>query len=66
MAIEGGARAGLVAVDDKTIEYVKGRPLSPTGVEWDQAVAYWKTLHSDADAKFDTVVKLTPPTSCRK
>ena len=58
MAIEGGARAGLVAVDDKTIEYVKGRPLSPTGVEWDQAVAYWKTLHSDPDAKFDTVVKL--------
>jgi 3-isopropylmalate/(R)-2-methylmalate dehydratase large subunit len=58
MAIEAGARAGLVAVDDKTIEYVKGRPLSPTGVEWDQAVAYWKTLHSDADAKFDTVVKL--------
>ena len=58
MAIEAGARAGLVAVDDKTIEYVKGRPLSPTGVEWDQAVAYWKTLHSDPDAKFDTVVKL--------
>ena len=58
MAIEGGARAGLVAVDDKTIEYVKGRPLSPTGVEWDQAVAYWKTLHSDADAKFDAVVEL--------
>jgi 3-isopropylmalate/(R)-2-methylmalate dehydratase large subunit len=58
MAIEGGARAGLVAVDDKTIEYVKGRPLAPTGVEWDQAVAYWKTLHSDADAKFDAVVEL--------
>ncbi|MEG0922559.1 MAG: 3-isopropylmalate dehydratase large subunit [Comamonas sp.] len=58
MAIEGGARAGLVAVDDKTIEYVKGRPLAPTGLEWDQAVAYWKTLHSDPDAKFDTVVTL--------
>ncbi|MCA0213560.1 MAG: 3-isopropylmalate dehydratase large subunit [Proteobacteria bacterium] len=58
MAIEGGARAGLVAVDDKTIEYVKGRPLAPRGVEWDQAVAYWKTLHSDPDAKFDTVVEL--------
>jgi len=58
MAIEGGARAGLVAVDDKTIEYVKGRPLSPTGVEWDQAVAYWNTLHSDTDAKFDAVVEL--------
>jgi 3-isopropylmalate/(R)-2-methylmalate dehydratase large subunit len=58
MAIEGGARAGLVAVDEKTIEYVKGRPLAPSGVEWDQAVAYWKTLQSDADAKFDTVVEL--------
>jgi 3-isopropylmalate/(R)-2-methylmalate dehydratase large subunit len=58
MAIEAGARAGLVAVDDKTIEYVKGRPLAPTGVEWGQAVAYWKTLHSDPGAKFDTVVEL--------
>ena len=68
MAIEGGARAGLVAVDDKTIEYVKGRLLSPGtdnatgkfvgGAEWDQAVAYWKTLHSDADAKFDATVEL--------
>jgi 3-isopropylmalate/(R)-2-methylmalate dehydratase large subunit len=63
MAIEGGARAGLVAVDDKTIEYVKGRPLAPgnatsSTVEWDQAVAYWKTLHSDADAPFDALVEL--------
>ncbi len=58
MAIEAGARAGLVAVDDKTIEYVKGRPMAPRGVEWDQAVAYWKTLQSDADATFDTVVEL--------
>jgi len=58
MAIEAGARAGLVAVDDKTIDYVKGRPLAPTGAEWDQAVAYWKTLQSDADARFDTVVTL--------
>jgi 3-isopropylmalate/(R)-2-methylmalate dehydratase large subunit len=58
MAIEGGARAGLVAVDEKTIEYVKGRPLSPTGLEWDQAVTYWRTLHSDADAQFDAVVNL--------
>ena len=58
MAIEGGARAGLVAVDDKTIAYVKGRPLAPTGAEWDAAVTYWKTLHSDADAKFDRVVEL--------
>src|SRR6187431_940917 len=58
MAIEAGARAGLVAVDEKTIEYVKDRPLAPTGLEWDQAVAYWKTLQSDADAKFDAVVEL--------
>ncbi|TFY96480.1 3-isopropylmalate dehydratase large subunit [Ramlibacter rhizophilus] len=58
MAIEAGARAGLVAVDDKTIEYVKGRPLAPTGVAWEQAVAYWRTLHSDADAHWDAVVEL--------
>jgi 3-isopropylmalate/(R)-2-methylmalate dehydratase large subunit len=57
MAIEAGARAGLVAVDEKTIDYVKGKPLAPTGVEWDQAVAYWRSLHSDPDARFDTVVK---------
>ncbi len=68
MAIEAGARAGLVAVDDKTIQYVKGRLLSPGtdpqtgrfvgGAEWDQAVAYWSTLRSDADAAFDAVVEL--------
>src|SRR4051812_35687093 len=58
MAIEAGARAGLVAVDEKTIAYVKGRPLAPTGVEWDQAVAYWRKLQSDPDANFDTIVKL--------
>lgn len=58
MAIEGGARAGLVAVDDKTTAYVKGRPLAPTGAEWDAAEAYWRTLHSDPDAVFDTVVEL--------
>ena len=58
MAIEAGARAGLVAVDDKTIDYVKGRLLSPTGAEWDQAVAHWRTLHSDPDATFDAVVEL--------
>ncbi|MDM0084505.1 3-isopropylmalate dehydratase large subunit [Variovorax sp. J31P179] len=58
MAIEAGARAGLVAVDEKTIAYVKGRPLAPTGVEWDLAVAYWKTLHSDPGAHFDLVVEL--------
>ncbi|MFG6413865.1 3-isopropylmalate dehydratase large subunit [Roseateles sp. DC23W] len=58
MAIEAGARAGLIGVDDTTINYVKGRPFSPTGVEWDQAVAYWRTLHSDPGAHFDKVVEL--------
>ncbi len=56
MAIEAGARAGMVAVDDTTINYVKGRPYSPVGPQWEQALAYWRTLHSDADAKFDAVV----------
>ncbi|KAK0344496.1 hypothetical protein LTR94_014316 [Friedmanniomyces endolithicus] len=58
MAIEGGARVGMVAVDDKTIAYVKDRPYAPQGAQWDAAVAYWNTLHSDADAHFDTVVVL--------
>ncbi|RZJ83816.1 MAG: 3-isopropylmalate dehydratase large subunit [Massilia sp.] len=58
MAIEAGARAGLIGVDDTTIAYVKGRPFSPQGVEWDQAVAYWRTLHSDPGAHFDKVVEL--------
>ena len=58
MAIEAGARAGLVAVDDKTIAYVKGRPFAPVGVEWEQAVAHWRTLHSDPGAKFDAVVEI--------
>ena len=65
MAIEAGARAGLVAVDDKTIQYVKGRPLAPghaastetaAAVEWEQAVAYWRTLQSDPGAHFDAIV----------
>ena len=68
MAIEGGARAGMVAVDDKTIDYIKGRLLAPGtdantglfvgGPEWDQAVQYWQTLRSDAGATFDAVVEL--------
>ncbi|MEY4643387.1 MAG: hypothetical protein RLZZ596_218 [Pseudomonadota bacterium] len=62
MAIEAGARAGLVAVDEKTIEYVRGRPMSPSGAEWEQAVAYWRTLHSDPDARFDAVVELDAST----
>ena len=53
MAIEGGARAGLIAPDKKTIEYVRGRPHSPKGEKWDEAVAFWKTLFSDPGAKFD-------------
>ena len=58
MAIEAGARVGLVAVDEKTIEYVKGRPFAPRGEQWDAAVALWRTLVSDPDAHFDAVVEL--------
>jgi len=58
MAIEAGARAGMVAVDETTIDYVKGRPLAPTGAMWDKAVAYWRTLKSDDGAKFDKVLTL--------
>eukprot|EP01064_Diplonema_japonicum_P025958 TRINITY_DN3737_c3_g1_i1.p1 TRINITY_DN3737_c3_g1~~TRINITY_DN3737_c3_g1_i1.p1 ORF type:complete len:716 (+),score=213.28 TRINITY_DN3737_c3_g1_i1:23-2149(+) len=58
MAIEAGARAGMVAPDQVTFDYVKGRPMSPTEAEWDKAVAYWKTLHSDHDAEFNRVVEL--------
>lgn len=53
MAIEAGARSGMIAVDDKTIDYVKGRPYTPTGEVWQQAVANWQTLRSDPDAVFD-------------
>ena len=53
MAIEGGARAGLIAPDQKTLDYVKGRPHSPKGEKWDKAVKFWKTLFSDPDAYFD-------------
>ena len=58
MAIEAGARAGFVAVDEKTIDYVKGRPYAPSDAHWEQAVAYWQTLHSDEGALFDRVVTL--------
>ena len=58
MAIEAGARAGFVAVDDKTIDYVKDRPFAPKGEVWEQAVAAWRELKSDPDAKFDKVVHL--------
>jgi len=53
MSIEAGAKVGIIAVDDKTISYVKGRPFSPKGKDWDLAVEYWKTLHSDPDSNFD-------------
>ena len=58
MAIEAGARAGMVAVDEKTIAYVNGRPQAPKGADWDAAVNYWRTLHSDDGATFDAVVEL--------
>lgn len=58
MAIEAGARVGMVAVDEKTIAYVQGRPFAPKGADWEAAVAAWKTLVSDPDAHFDTVVEL--------
>ncbi len=58
MAIEAGARAGMVAVDDTTIAYLRGRPRAPKGELWDRAVAYWRTLVSDPGARFDRVVEL--------
>ena len=57
MAIEGGARAGLVAPDEKTFAYLEGRPFAPKGADWDNAIAHWRTLASDADAEFDTVIE---------
>ncbi len=58
LAIEAGARTGMVAVDEKTIAYLQGRMFSPTGVQWDQAVKYWSTLQTDEGAHFDKVVSL--------
>jgi 3-isopropylmalate/(R)-2-methylmalate dehydratase large subunit len=58
MAIEGGARAGIIAPDDKTFEYCKGRPHAPKGAQWEAAVAYWKTLFTDEGAHFDKIVTL--------
>jgi len=58
MAIEGGARAGLVAPDETTFAYLKGRPKAPKGADWDAAVAYWKTLYSDDNAQFDQIVEI--------
>jgi 3-isopropylmalate/(R)-2-methylmalate dehydratase large subunit len=56
MAIEGGARAGLIAPDDVTFDYIKGRPMAPKGADWDAAVAYWRTLTTDPGATYDKVV----------
>ena len=58
MAIEAGARAGMIGVDERTIEYLRGRPMAPKPEQWDRAVAHWRALRSDARAKFDTVVTL--------
>jgi 3-isopropylmalate/(R)-2-methylmalate dehydratase large subunit len=58
MAIEAGARAGMIAADETTFSYIKGRPFAPKAELWDKAVAYWRTLHSDAGAKFDATVEL--------
>jgi 3-isopropylmalate/(R)-2-methylmalate dehydratase large subunit len=58
MAIEAGARVGMVAVDETTLDYVKGRTYAPKGEQWDMAATYWRTLHSDADAHFDRVIDL--------
>ncbi|RMG51991.1 MAG: 3-isopropylmalate dehydratase large subunit, partial [Gammaproteobacteria bacterium] len=57
MTIEAGARCGMVAVDDVTIDYVRGRPYAPKGELWDRAVAAWRELHSDADAEFDREIE---------
>lgn len=58
MAIEAGARAGLIAPDQTTFDYLEGKEFAPKGADWDSAVAYWKTLPSDQDAKFDKVISL--------
>jgi len=58
MAIEGGARAGLIAPDETTFDYVRGRPHAPKGAAWEAAMTWWRTLHSDADAHWDKVVTL--------
>lgn len=58
MSIEAGARAGMIAPDETTFEFLKGRPHAPSGADWDAAVEYWKSLHTDDDATFDTVVEI--------
>ena len=58
MAIEAGARSGMVAVDDTTLQYLKGRPMAPSGADWDAAVAMWRTLRTDDGALFDTEIRI--------
>ncbi|KJK51325.1 isopropylmalate isomerase [Lentzea aerocolonigenes] len=62
MSIEAGARAGMIAPDDTTFDYIKGRPHAPSGADWDAAVAYWRTLKTDDDAKFDAEVHIDADT----
>jgi 3-isopropylmalate/(R)-2-methylmalate dehydratase large subunit len=62
MSIEAGARAGLIGPDDTTFDYLRGRPHAPAGAAWDEAVAYWRTLHTDPDATFDRVVRIDATT----
>lgn len=62
MSIEGGARAGLIAPDETTFEYLKGRPMAPQGADWDKAVAYWKTLFSDEGATYDKEIVIDAST----
>ncbi|WP_250951605.1 aconitase family protein, partial [Escherichia coli] len=58
MSIEGGARAGLIAPDEKAYEFLKGRPMAPTGAAWDAGVRYWNTLRTDEGAHFDHEIRL--------
>ena len=64
MSIEAGARAGMIAPDETTIAYVKGRRFAPTGAEWEKAVARWRTLPSDSDSKFDKVIQIDAAQLC--
>ena len=66
MSIEAGARAGLIAPDDTTYRYIQGRPMAPKAGAFEQAVAYWGTLPSDAGARYDKEVTLNAATSSRR
>ena len=62
MSIEGGARAGMIAPDEKTFEYLKGRKYAPRGTNWEEALAHWRTLATDADATYDRVIEIDAAT----